>query len=93
MSQPLHRILSDEGFRIFFPLTALHAGIWPLIWVLLWSFDLPLSRDLPPGVWHGYEMIFGAWGAAPSGAAVLASVGGAASVIGRVCLNEWSTPE
>ncbi len=64
MSQPLHRILSDEGFRIFFPLTALHAGIWPLIWVLLWSFDLPLSRDLPPGVWHGYEMIFGAWGAA-----------------------------
>lgn len=61
---PLHRILSDEGFRIFFPLAALHAGLWPLIWVLLWSFELPFARDLPPGVWHGYEMIFGAWGAA-----------------------------
>lgn len=61
---PLHRILSDEGFRIFFPLAALHAGLWPLIWTLVWSFDLPFAQGLPPGVWHGYEMIFGAWGAA-----------------------------
>ncbi|MBJ2153125.1 NnrS family protein [Paracoccus sp. IB05] len=61
---PLHRILSDEGFRIFFPLAALHAGLWPLVWGVLWSFGLPFAGDLPPGVWHGYEMIFGAWGAA-----------------------------
>ncbi|WP_112310170.1 NnrS family protein [Pseudogemmobacter bohemicus] len=61
---PLHRILSDEGFRIFFPLAALHAGLWPLVWVLFWSFELPFARDLPPGIWHGYEMVFGAWGAA-----------------------------
>ena len=50
---PLHRILSDEGFRIFFPMAALHAGLWPLVWGLVWSFDLPFSRGLSPGVWHG----------------------------------------
>lgn len=64
MTQPLHRILSDEGFRLFFPLAALYAGGWPLIWVWLWGFDLPFARDLPPGVWHATEMIFGGWGAA-----------------------------
>lgn len=57
-------VLSDEGFRIFFPLAALHAALWPLLWVLLWSFDLPFARDLPAGIWHAHEMIFGAWGAA-----------------------------
>lgn len=61
---PLHRVLSDEGFRLFFPLAALHAALWPLLWVGLWSLDLPLAREIPPGIWHGYEMIFGAWGAA-----------------------------
>lgn len=61
---PLHRALSDEGFRLFFPLAALHAALWPLAWVALWSFDLPLAREIAPGTWHGYEMIFGAWGAA-----------------------------
>lgn len=61
---PLHRVLSDEGFRLFFPLAALHAALWPLAWVALWSFDLPLARDIAPGVWHANEMIFGAWGAA-----------------------------
>lgn len=60
----LARTLSDEGFRIFFPLAALQAAFWPLAWVGLWSFDLPLARDLPAGVWHAQEMIVGAWGAA-----------------------------
>lgn len=60
----LARTLSDEGFRLFFPLAALQAALWPLLWVGLWSFDLPLARDLPPGVWHAQEMIVGAWGAA-----------------------------
>lgn len=64
MTPPLHRVLSDEGFRIFFPLAALHAALWPLIWAGIWSLDLPFAGDLPPGVWHGYEMVFGAWGAA-----------------------------
>ncbi|MFV0408526.1 MAG: NnrS family protein [Paracoccus sp. (in: a-proteobacteria)] len=60
----LRDVLSDEGFRLFFPLAALYAAFWPLLWVGLWSFDLPLARDLPASVWHGYEMVFGAWGAA-----------------------------
>lgn len=64
MSRPLHAVLSDEGFRIFFPLAALHAALWPFLWVALWSFDLPLARDVPPGLWHANEMIFGGWGAA-----------------------------
>lgn len=64
MRIPLHRALSEEGFRQFFPLAALHAGLWPLIWAGLWSFDLPFAREIPPGLWHAQEMIFGAWGAA-----------------------------
>lgn len=61
---PLHRVLSDEGFRIFFPLAALHAALWPFLWVAVWSFDLPLAHNVAPGLWHAHEMIFGAWGAA-----------------------------
>lgn len=62
-SMPLHRVLTHEGLRLFFPLAAVYAAIWPLAWVLLWSFQLPLST-LPPGLWHAQEMILGAWGAA-----------------------------
>ena len=50
MKPPLHRVLSDEGFRLFFPLAALHAALWPLLWVALWSFDLPFARRIPPGI-------------------------------------------
>lgn len=64
MTPALHRVLSDEGFRLFFPLAALHAALWPLLWVGLWSFGLPLAGDIAPGLWHAKEMIFGAWGAA-----------------------------
>ena len=64
MSLALHRVLSDEGFRIFFPLAALHAALWPFLWVALWAFDLPLARNVTPGLWHAHEMIFGGWGAA-----------------------------
>ena len=61
---PLHEVLSDEGFRLFFPLTALHAALWPFLWVAAWSFDLPFAGRLPPGLWHMHEMIVGSWGAA-----------------------------
>ncbi|MFT0531319.1 NnrS family protein [Castellaniella hirudinis] len=64
MTVPLHRVLADEGFRIFFPLAALHAALWPFLWVAVWSFNLPFAQAVPSGLWHAHEMIFGAWGAA-----------------------------
>ncbi len=57
-------VLGDEGFRVFFPLGAVYAAIWPLQWVLVFGFDLPFARTTPPGLWHAHEMIFGAFGAA-----------------------------
>ncbi|MGE4337410.1 MAG: NnrS family protein, partial [Pigmentiphaga sp.] len=62
-SMPLHRVLTHEGLRLFFPIAAVYAALWPLAWVLLWSFRLPFS-ELPAGLWHAQEMILGAWGAA-----------------------------
>lgn len=56
--------LSDEGFRLFFPLAAVYAAIFPLFWVLAMGFDLPLAREMPPSLWHAYEMLVGAFGAA-----------------------------
>lgn len=62
--RPLLDTLGDEGFRVFFPLGALYAALWPLQWVLVFGLDLPLVRSTPPGLWHAHEMIFGAFGAA-----------------------------
>lgn len=56
--------LSDEGFRLFFPLAAIYAALWPLTWVLAFSFDLPLAQSVPPSLWHAHEMLVGAFGAA-----------------------------
>lgn len=58
------RALSDEGFRLFFPLAALCAALWPTLWVLALGFDLPLAQTVPPSLWHAYEMLVGAFGAA-----------------------------
>lgn len=56
--------LGEEGLRVFWPLAALHAGIWPLLGVA----GVPLlpyhPAMLPPGLWHGSEMIYGTFGAA-----------------------------
>lgn len=60
----LTKILGDEGFRLFFPLGALYAALWPFQWVLVFGLDLPLVRSTPPALWHAHEMIFGAFGAA-----------------------------
>ncbi|MCC7250320.1 NnrS family protein [Hyphomicrobium sp.] len=57
-------VLADEGFRLFFPLAALHAAAWPLLWVVAFGFSLPLARAIPPGLWHVHEMIIGTFGAA-----------------------------
>lgn len=57
-------MLADEGFRLFFPLSAFYLAVFPLIWVLALGFDLPLAREVPPSVWHAHEMIVGGFGAA-----------------------------
>jgi uncharacterized protein involved in response to NO len=61
---PLLTVLTDEGLRLFFPLAALYAAIWPFLWVLVLGFDLPLARHVPPTLWHPHEMLIGAYGAA-----------------------------
>lgn len=57
-------ILSDEGFRLFFPLAAIHGALWPLLWVVAFGFELPFAKEIPPGVWHMHEMTIGTFGAA-----------------------------
>ncbi|MEJ8570343.1 NnrS family protein [Microbaculum marinum] len=56
--------LADEGFRLFFPLAAIYAAVWPVLWVLALGFDLPLAHTVPPSLWHAHEMLVGAFGAA-----------------------------
>lgn len=56
--------MSDEGLRLLFPLAALHAGLWPFLWVIVWSFDLPFTATTPPGQWHAQEMLIGSFGGA-----------------------------
>lgn len=63
----LWSVLGDEGFRLFFPLGAAYAALWPFLWVLAFGFDLPLAREVPPSLWHANEMIVGAFGAALAG--------------------------
>jgi uncharacterized protein involved in response to NO len=55
--------LTIEGLRLFFPLAALHAALWPALWVLAQGYALP-GAAMPAHLWHGQEMIFGAFGAA-----------------------------
>lgn len=61
---PLLTVLTDEGLRLFFPLSALYAALWPLLWVLVLGFDLPLARSVAPTLWHPHEMLIGAYGGA-----------------------------
>lgn len=56
--------LSREGFRLFFPMAAIHAALWPLLWVIVFNFNLPFASSIPPGLWHMHEMIIGTFGAA-----------------------------
>lgn len=60
----LAAVLSDEGFRLFFPLAALHAALWPFLWVAVGGYGLPGATDIAPGIWHMHEMLFGSLGAA-----------------------------
>lgn len=56
--------LSHEGYRLFFPLSALYVALFPLLWVLAFGFDLPLVRAVPASLWHAHEMLIGGFGAA-----------------------------
>ncbi|MHA7061645.1 NnrS family protein [Azospirillum argentinense] len=60
-------ILGDEGLRLFFPLSALHAALWPVLWAVVNGFALPFDGAIPPGLWHAHEMLFGSFGAAVLG--------------------------
>jgi uncharacterized protein involved in response to NO len=60
----LMEILGDEGLRLFFPLAAIQAALWPFLWVVVDGLDMPLATDIPASLWHANEMIFGAFGAA-----------------------------
>lgn len=60
---PWQRVIVDEGFRLFFPLGALYAALAPFLWLAVWKMQLPFSAELPGALWHGSEMILGAWGA------------------------------
>lgn len=61
---PLAAVITDEGFRLFFPLAALQLSCWPMLWVWVHGFDLPFARSIPPGFWHAHEMLIGGFGAA-----------------------------
>ncbi|MBL8570232.1 MAG: NnrS family protein [Phreatobacter sp.] len=57
-------VLGDEGLRLFFPLAAVHAALWPFLWVVVHGYDLPLAREVPPSLWHAHEMLIGTFGGA-----------------------------
>ncbi|HRQ80971.1 MAG TPA: NnrS family protein, partial [Azospirillaceae bacterium] len=58
-------VLGDEGLRPFFPLAALHAALWPLLWTAAWGLSLPAAAGpITPGTWHVGEMVLGTYGAA-----------------------------
>lgn len=57
-------VLGDDGFRIFFPLAAVHAALWPVLWGIVLGFQLPFENNLPPSLIHAHEMIIGSYGAA-----------------------------
>ncbi len=63
---PDHPLLA-EALKLFFPVAAAHAVLLPLIWVTVFAFDLPFTRQVPAGQWHAHEMIFGTYGAALAG--------------------------
>lgn len=56
--------LGDEGLRPFFLASAVHAALWPFLWVVVQGFSLPFDEPLPPTLRHANEMLIGAYGAA-----------------------------
>lgn len=63
-SPDLAKAMSAEGLRLMFPLAALHAALWPFLWVVVWSLDLPFAVTSLPSNWHAQEMLVGSFGGA-----------------------------
>ncbi len=61
---PLSTVISDEGFRLFFPLATLQLALWPILWTLIHGLSLPFAYSTPPSLWHAHEMLIGGFGAA-----------------------------
>lgn len=59
--------LLSEPLRLFFPIAALHAALWPFLWIVVDGYALPLAHDIPSAQWHAHEMIFGTFGMALAG--------------------------
>ena len=59
--RPVYRgpaILSD-GFRPFFLLGAIYAGLAILVWLPVFHGELSLNSAFAPRDWHIHEMLFG----------------------------------
>lgn len=63
-SPDLAKAMSAEGLGLMFPLAALHAALWPFLWVVVWSLDLPFAVTSLPSHWHAQEMLVGSFGGA-----------------------------
>lgn len=57
----------SEGLRLFFPAAAVHGALWPVLWVLLYAFGMPMAGEVPTTQWHAHEMIFGTYSMALAG--------------------------
>src|SRR6476620_1052681 len=47
------------GFRPFFLLAGIAAGLLVPAWVLNFAFGVSLGASWPPTLWHAHEMLFG----------------------------------
>lgn len=56
-----------EALRLFFPLAAAHGALWPVLWVVVDAYSLPLAASIPSSQWHAHEMLFGTYGMALAG--------------------------
>lgn len=48
----------QTGFRPFFIVAAVAAGVLPVLWALAFVYGVPLGTTLPGIVWHAHEMLF-----------------------------------
>jgi uncharacterized protein involved in response to NO len=49
----------SAGFRAFFVLAPLYAGLAMLLWLGLWQGYVDMALPVAPAFWHGHEMLFG----------------------------------